>query len=43
VIEQYPVFANKPGTDIPDDTFKERSGLHAVRYIVNENEKSMET
>jgi hypothetical protein len=34
-IEQYPIFENKPGMEIPYDTFKEKTGLHAARYIID--------
>jgi hypothetical protein len=33
-IEQYPTSENRPGIVIPYETFKEKTGLHAARYII---------
>jgi hypothetical protein len=33
-IEHYPVFENRPGMQVPYDSYKEKTGLHAARYII---------
>jgi hypothetical protein len=32
--EHYPLAENQPGTQIPYETYKEKTGLHAARYVV---------
>lgn len=32
--EHYPVAENRPGMHIPYDSYKEKTGLHAARYII---------
>jgi hypothetical protein len=33
-ISHYPISENKPGMHIPYETYKEKTGLHAARFII---------
>lgn len=32
--EHYPIFENRPGMQIPYDSYKEKTGIQAARYII---------
>jgi hypothetical protein len=33
-IEHYPLFENNPGMTIPYDSYREKTGLHCARYLI---------
>ena len=34
-LEHYPIFENKPGMHIPYDSYKEKTGYHAAKFLID--------